>query len=334
MALRRSCSRSSGCARYGRAAFARARASRSSRSPVLLPGTEALWRRLHGVQPTPALAFFEEDATSVVALTPGEGGWRLSRQRQGQQLAAVTAASTRCSARCRRSSTRPRTTSPSSASARATRPGPSACAARDALAHRLRDLGAAAAPAAAARGGRATCPTLVTCWRTRGCGSRRRTAARRSQRDERSLRRDRGGRDLARDAGSGNLYSVEFFELCARRLKPGGLVCSQKPSRRVALTFAEALPHVVDFGNMVSAAIRRSRSTSPRGSPGSARPRSRAASTPHTLAGIADRLASASPGDRNPTARVGLQPRPLPARRVRHAGGLVAEGVRAWISPH
>ena len=52
-------------------------------------------------------------------------------------------------------------------------------------------------------------------------------------------------------AGSGNLYSVEFFELCARRLKPGGLVCSQKPSRRVGLTFAEALPHVLDFGNMV-----------------------------------------------------------------------------------
>ena len=32
-------------------------------------------------------------------------------------------------------------------------------------------------------------------------------------------------------AGSGNLYSVEFFELCARRLKPGGVLCSQKPTR-------------------------------------------------------------------------------------------------------
>ena len=64
---------------------------------------------------------------------------------------------------------------------------------------------------------------------------------------------------------------------------------------------------MVDFGNMVlSAATSRSRSTSPRGSPGSARPRSRAASTPATLFGIADRLASASPGDRNPTARVGF----------------------------
>ena len=51
--------------------------------------------------------------------------------------------------------------------------------------------------------------------------------------------------------GSGNLYSVEFFELCRSRLKPGGLVCSQKPGRRVGLTFAEALPHVLDFGTIV-----------------------------------------------------------------------------------
>ncbi len=52
-------------------------------------------------------------------------------------------------------------------------------------------------------------------------------------------------------AGSGNLYSVEFFRLCARRLAPGGIVCTQKPSRRVGLTFAEALPHAVDFDNIV-----------------------------------------------------------------------------------
>jgi predicted membrane-bound spermidine synthase len=52
-------------------------------------------------------------------------------------------------------------------------------------------------------------------------------------------------------AGSGNLYSLEFFRLCASRLKPGGLVCTQKPGRRVGLTFAEALPHALDFGNIV-----------------------------------------------------------------------------------
>ena len=41
---------------------------------VLLPGPKALWRRLHGVEAKVPLVFFEEDATSVVALTPDEGG--------------------------------------------------------------------------------------------------------------------------------------------------------------------------------------------------------------------------------------------------------------------
>ena len=107
-------------------------------------------------------------------------------------------------------------------------------------------------------------------------------------------------------AGSGNLYSVEFFELCARRLKPGGLVCSQKPARRVGLTFAEAMPHVLDFGNMVvgsnepipidpAAWEARLRGRGWRGA--STRRRSRASATGST---------TAHPARRNPTARVGF----------------------------
>jgi predicted membrane-bound spermidine synthase len=46
-------------------------------------------------------------------------------------------------------------------------------------------------------------------------------------------------------AGSGNLYSVEFFAACARRLKPGGVVCTWAPTPRVQASFAAALPHVV-----------------------------------------------------------------------------------------
>ncbi|HSB60229.1 MAG TPA: hypothetical protein VLI67_00825, partial [Vicinamibacteria bacterium] len=52
-------------------------------------------------------------------------------------------------------------------------------------------------------------------------------------------------------AMSGTLYSVEFFRLCARRLKPGGILCSQAPGRRAALSFAAAVPHGIDFGNIV-----------------------------------------------------------------------------------
>lgn len=50
-------------------------------------------------------------------------------------------------------------------------------------------------------------------------------------------------------AYSGNLYSLEFFEGCARRLKAGGLMCSWAPTPRVAATFKKAFLHVVQFNN-------------------------------------------------------------------------------------
>lgn len=107
-------------------------------------------------------------------------------------------------------------------------------------------------------------------------------------------------------AGSGNLYSVEFFRLCARRLKPGGLVCTQKPSRRVGLTFAEALPHALDFGNIVVG------SNDPLPvDPGAwearlARLEEARRFEPATIEGIRARLREAVPARRNPGARVGL----------------------------
>src|SRR6266571_1419005 len=52
-------------------------------------------------------------------------------------------------------------------------------------------------------------------------------------------------------AMSGTLYSVEFFRLCARRLKPGGILCTQAPGRRTALSLAAAVPHGLDLGNIV-----------------------------------------------------------------------------------
>jgi spermidine synthase len=46
---------------------------------------------------------------------------------------------------------------------------------------------------------------------------------------------------------AGNLYSLEFFRMCARRLRPGGLVTTWRPSPRVAATFIAALPHVIEM---------------------------------------------------------------------------------------
>jgi spermidine synthase len=48
---------------------------------------------------------------------------------------------------------------------------------------------------------------------------------------------------------SGNLYSVEFYRLCARRLRPGGLMCTWAPTSRVRASFARAFPYVLEFGN-------------------------------------------------------------------------------------
>ena len=156
-----------------------------------------------------------------------------------------------------------------------------------------------------ARGASRTCPTLRRpARRTRGCV--RVEDGRQALEREDRLRPHRGRRVYLTSAGSGNLYSLEFFSAARGSLKPGGLVCSQKPNRRVALTFAEALPHVVDFGNMVvgsnqeipldtEAWLARLRSA----------PVARRFDK-DTLAGIEERLVSAAPGDRNPTARIGI----------------------------
>jgi spermidine synthase len=48
-------------------------------------------------------------------------------------------------------------------------------------------------------------------------------------------------------AYSGHLYSVEFFQLCLSRLKPGGIVCMWAPTPRVRRSFAAAFPHCVEF---------------------------------------------------------------------------------------
>jgi spermidine synthase len=50
-------------------------------------------------------------------------------------------------------------------------------------------------------------------------------------------------------AYSGNLYSVEFFRRCARKLKPGGLVCAWAPTARIYASFHAAFPHVVGLEN-------------------------------------------------------------------------------------
>jgi spermidine synthase len=52
-------------------------------------------------------------------------------------------------------------------------------------------------------------------------------------------------------AGSGSLYSEEFFRRCAAKLKPGGVMCTWAPTPRIWETFVKVFPHVLDAGGML-----------------------------------------------------------------------------------
>jgi spermidine synthase len=48
---------------------------------------------------------------------------------------------------------------------------------------------------------------------------------------------------------AGNLYSVDFFRQCMRRLKPGGILCTWAPTTRVYSSFTQAVPHIVGLAD-------------------------------------------------------------------------------------
>lgn len=48
---------------------------------------------------------------------------------------------------------------------------------------------------------------------------------------------------------AGNLYSVEFFRQCMKRLKPGGILCTWAPTTRIYASFTQAAPHIVGVGD-------------------------------------------------------------------------------------
>lgn len=71
----------------------------------------------------------------------------------------------------------------------------------------------------------------------------------------RSLLRDRDGFDVIEadalrpsSAYSGNLYSLEYFELLRSRLRPGGIAVTWAPTARVQRTFGRAFPHALAVG--------------------------------------------------------------------------------------
>jgi spermidine synthase len=272
---------------------------------VTLPTSEALWKRLHGVTVDEPPSFIGEDASAVSVVVPGPGGhWRvivnglphswLPFEGIHTLLGAVPAlihpapetvavvglgsGETTWAAACRRETRRVHVYEIAGQQPRLLREVTSVAPFLS-----LMDL--------------LTDPRIVF---TAADG---RQALARSEERFDVVQVDAMFRT---GAGSGNLYSVEFFRLCARRLKPGGIVCSQKPSRRVGLSFAEALPYALDFSNIVvgsndpiviDPALWEARLD---------RPEVKRRFSADALLGIRERLREARRLHRNPRARIGL----------------------------
>jgi predicted membrane-bound spermidine synthase len=216
-----------------------------------LPTSEALWRRLHGLAPGGSGALFEEDATGVVALTeePPQTRWRyrLSINGKGNSWLPFGGSHT-------------------------------ALGAVPAIVHplplRVAVVGLGSGDTAWAAGCRPETEsvTAVELSSPQPRVLRRLLAVepfpdlRRLLDDPRVGIRIADGRQVLQAeaqtydlieadaiwpaaAYSGNLYSVEFFELCSRRLRPGGIVCTWSPTERVRESFTRVLPYVLAVGD-------------------------------------------------------------------------------------
>jgi spermidine synthase len=272
---------------------------------LALPGNEALWRRLHGVTAPRPPSFIGEDASAVSVIVPAPGGhWRISVNGLPHSWLPFEGIHTLLGAV-------PALIHPAPVEVAVIGLGSGetawAVASRDetrrvevyeiaAAQHRLlRQVGAVTTLPDLAR--------LLSDPRLRVEAADGRQALLRAEARYDLIQVDAVHRT---SAGSGNLYSLEFFQLCASRLRPGGIVCSQKPGRRVGLTFAEAFAHTLDFGNLIVG----SNDPLPVDLPAwEARLEAVTAAgyfTPEVAAGIRARLAEARPARRNPAARIGL----------------------------
>ena len=112
---------------------------------VALPGRDRLWLRLHGASSCAALRRTRTRPASARSCRgPTAGSWSVNGK--DHSWLPFGGVHTRLGAIPALVHPAPRRTSPSSASDRATPPGPPAEPERDAVAHRLRDRGAATAP--------------------------------------------------------------------------------------------------------------------------------------------------------------------------------------------
>jgi SAM-dependent methyltransferase len=207
---------------------------------VALPGRDRLWLRLHGA--SSSLAMVAEDATSVGAILPWADGWHVAVNGKHHSWLPFGGVHTRLGAV-------PALMHPAPADVAIVGLGSGDTAWAAMCRSETRSLTAfeIAAPQHALLlrlAGRESLPDLRAFLRD----ARLRVVAADGRH---ALARGRERYDLIEAdalwpyaAYSGNLYSVEFFRECARRLKPGGLMCTWAPTPRVVATFLTVFPHV------------------------------------------------------------------------------------------
>jgi len=218
---------------------------------ALVPGPDPLWRRLHGVKADVPIALFDEDGTGVVALTPDGGEWWLAVD--GKRNSRIPYGSVHTYLGAVPASIHP---SPRRVAVVGLGSGDTVWAAsyrRETLVTTAFEI---------------SHPQPRVLWRLVGLVDL--PDVRRLLEDPRLRMRFADGRKAleaevatydiietdaawAESAGSGNLYSVEFFESLARRLNPGGVACTWAPTPRVTRTFRTVFAHVLasDSGVLV-----------------------------------------------------------------------------------
>jgi hypothetical protein len=217
---------------------------------LALPGQDALWTRLHGVTDEARPSFIGEDASAVSAMTPGQPGhWRVTVNGLPHSWIPFEGLHTLLGAV-------PAIVHPEPSEVAVIGLGSGETAWAVACRRETRSVEvfeiAGAQPrllqALAAATGAPDLQRFLSDPRMRIEVADGRHALLRTEKRYDLIQVDALYRTSAM---SGTLYSVEFFRLCARRLKPGGILCTQAPGRRTALSLAAAVPHGLDLGNIV-----------------------------------------------------------------------------------
>ena len=210
---------------------------------VALPGNRRLWQRLHGVGEEARVALFDEDATSVVAITPhGEQRLKLSINGRGNSIFPYGDIHTVLGAMPAILHPEPFEVaviglgSGDTAWAAACRPEVKRVTVFEISSPQPRILRRLASVY-----GSEPVRQLITDPRigVRVADGRHALEAERDLYDVIEI-------DAVppETAGSGNLYSREFFTLAAKRLRPRGIMCSWAPTPRASETFRTVFPYV------------------------------------------------------------------------------------------